>query len=1016
MKWGLEQLLVRRRSNFSVIILVIIVLLSVSIISPTVSSLDSIKSPMETSISSYGEWKSSKVDDMDGSSLDIAVDSDNNAHISYYLGYDGLSYANNSEGNWSKTIVDGTEGWQNSIALDSSGNAYIVYWESDNEDLYYATNMGGSWSTSAIASSGRVGEGPSIALDSNDHVHISFINSGTHSSYYGLNYMTNAEGSWNITAISNSLGDCTSIAVDSNDKIHISRIDGMTHLTYVTNVGGSWERYDLLDDGLGESEESSIALDSENNVYIAYNEDDGESLNCITNKNGDWNITTIDDEWGSSNSIAIDSHDNIYVTYIVNKTLKIANNAGGSWNTTTIETPGNVSCASLAIDTNDKIHIAYHDSTNDACMYLTNAIIIASPSAPQNLQASSSNIQVSLSWTAPPSDGGSSITNYKIYRCTSSGEETLIATIGNQLIYTDTNVTVGGKYYYKVTAVNAKGESQFSNEVNAIVLDSPTNKKISIHISGGSPFSVEPSELVVRSGDSVSTSGSIWFNNSGSTSYSYHLESNDEVYLEKTNLVVNADTRNSCIFAIMPHDSSSTEWSITISCSDGNTTTIMFSLNTDTLSFTNFKLDQDAYSLENYGDWYSGGLCYGMSATSVLLYEKQDPADLFNMPLKETYDLTWDDAFYTVWAYHMSQIGASPGYLLGTNEVNNYDDLITNLDHGHPMVMVLKEQTEGWIHAVVAYGVIEYDDKAFIAIYDPNYPLTSNPYDVIESYAWATYDKVSDQFVYDNYIEFGAISPEPLTISQQLAAIPAGGLSAIGNGILNNVNNFYESTLMAIFACPVDVFVTDELGKKLGIINGTQVSEISGGMMVILGEIKILLLPNDQQYEFSINAYETSAYNITFATAGTSDEFVKIIEIAQADIIYGDEDTIQIAGDLSYLVVVNSMDRTYTLQIANISGEDPTVFTQQVSVVEGELDKFTVQNWTDLQNQETGPVTMQIDNTGDGIYETTRILVSDVIDPEQPPDPFPTSFVIIGVVAIVAIVAIALLVMWRWKK
>ena len=89
------------------------------------------------------------------------------------------------------------------------------------------------------------------------------------------------------------------------------------------------------------------------------------------------------------------------------------------------------------------------------------------PSAPQNLQASAGNTQVSLSWSAPSSNGGSAITNYKIYRGTSSGTETLLTTVGNVLSYTDGTVTNGQAYFYKVSAVNSVGESAQSNEASA---------------------------------------------------------------------------------------------------------------------------------------------------------------------------------------------------------------------------------------------------------------------------------------------------------------------------------------------------------------------------------------------------------------------------------------------------------------------------------------------------------------------------------------------------------------------
>jgi len=96
------------------------------------------------------------------------------------------------------------------------------------------------------------------------------------------------------------------------------------------------------------------------------------------------------------------------------------------------------------------------------------------PSAPHNVEASAGAGNMSLSWEAPASNGGSSITNYKIYRSTSSGGETLLATIGNALGFTDHGLTNGQLYYYQVSAVNDLGEGARSEEVTATPASVPT--------------------------------------------------------------------------------------------------------------------------------------------------------------------------------------------------------------------------------------------------------------------------------------------------------------------------------------------------------------------------------------------------------------------------------------------------------------------------------------------------------------------------------------------------------------
>ena len=85
--------------------------------------------------------------------------------------------------------------------------------------------------------------------------------------------------------------------------------------------------------------------------------------------------------------------------------------------------------------------------------------------APTGLTAVGGVGQVVLNWNAPISDGGSDITNYKIYRGTISNGETFLATIGNFLTYTDSSPNIPSNYY-KVSAVNAIRESSLSNEAS----------------------------------------------------------------------------------------------------------------------------------------------------------------------------------------------------------------------------------------------------------------------------------------------------------------------------------------------------------------------------------------------------------------------------------------------------------------------------------------------------------------------------------------------------------------------
>ena len=88
------------------------------------------------------------------------------------------------------------------------------------------------------------------------------------------------------------------------------------------------------------------------------------------------------------------------------------------------------------------------------------------PSALYNLILTAGNAQISLSWSVPSDDGGSSITSYKIYRGTASNSEAYL-TSSPSTSYADMGLTNAQTYYYQISAVNSVGESNKSSEASA---------------------------------------------------------------------------------------------------------------------------------------------------------------------------------------------------------------------------------------------------------------------------------------------------------------------------------------------------------------------------------------------------------------------------------------------------------------------------------------------------------------------------------------------------------------------
>lgn len=135
--------------------------------------------------------------------------------------------------------------------------------------------------------------------------------------------------------------------------------------------------------------------------------------------------------------------------------------------TSMFASPGNGFAVCFTTDNAHALGVGY--SSDFSLTAESGSSFVGPPTAPDppTLDSATPSIgAVTLAWS-PGFDGGSSIIGYNIYRGSTSGSETLYATVGAVTSHVDTGVLASETYFYQVTAINAVGESSVSNELSA---------------------------------------------------------------------------------------------------------------------------------------------------------------------------------------------------------------------------------------------------------------------------------------------------------------------------------------------------------------------------------------------------------------------------------------------------------------------------------------------------------------------------------------------------------------------
>jgi len=301
-------------------------------------------------------------------------------HVAYVTSTNQLSYATKGDANWTFEQVDTASSFGNEIDIDLiNGRACILYYDTVTNDLKLATRgTSGVWGTTVVDDTTNVSSWwLSLDAEGGDTYHVTYYDPLGQNLCYAF---FDGEG-WEYYVLDETGGTCSAVVSDQNGKQHIvyiDLVDTSTHLSYVTNSGATWAQETLDEDGIV-GEHSSIAVDADGNVHIAYYDNSNSSLKYANNVDG-WNTEVVDNSsamMGMSPSLTLDEEGNVHISYHDGdgaRTLKYATNAGGSWDVRTLDGSGDVGIySSIAIDHNGKVHIAYLNSAANNLKYTGNA-------------------------------------------------------------------------------------------------------------------------------------------------------------------------------------------------------------------------------------------------------------------------------------------------------------------------------------------------------------------------------------------------------------------------------------------------------------------------------------------------------------------------------------------------------------------------------------------------------------------------------------------------------------------
>ena len=336
------------------------------------------------------QWTKTTADytDESGPENAIVVDSNGHVHVVYINGGNyKIMHAEFDGAGWNTGEVDTCAGnycWDAHMVIDENDELHVAY-SAQGEKLVYQHYDGQNWNGGVVSFSARFAP-VGIAVDSNNLPHISYSQTGQWCGN-GLRLASFDGSGWTTQSVDagSNKGCDSSIVIDENDHVYIAYQDrDNSKLKFATNKSGSWLSYSPDASSFGNNMypgyATSLAMDEQGQFHIAHYDSDNEDLRYSTGvPNGQWTNTIVDasGDTGKNPSIAVDAAGDLHIVYASwsgfdMKYATLKPSSSSSWQKSSIQTQDMVGDSNaIYIDDHGMIHVAYSDDSNDVLKYAT---------------------------------------------------------------------------------------------------------------------------------------------------------------------------------------------------------------------------------------------------------------------------------------------------------------------------------------------------------------------------------------------------------------------------------------------------------------------------------------------------------------------------------------------------------------------------------------------------------------------------------------------------------------------